>query len=426
LLARIHRLTIGRLRKEIEPVSAAEFMRFLFRWQHVAAGSRLHGEAGLQEVIRQMAGFEAAASAWERHLLPLRLAKYQPELLDRLCLSGAVMWGRLTAPAGFLDAEAPGAGRGRRIVPTSVAPISLFPREDAEWLVRKGDILLFHRVGRSPGCGQLANGKEECPPFSSLSPTAQDLLGYLRLSGASFFADLVRGTGHLPSQVEDGLWELATAGLVTADGFDNLRALLDPRRRRAEGRDRARRPRHAAGRWSLLRRGESSGALSPGGRGEGEGVPAEPVARQFLRRYGVVFRDLLCRETLSLPWRDLLGQYRRMELRGEIRGGRFVGGFTGEQFALPEALEALRFLRREGGPDERRGSPSHEIKISATDPLNLVGVILPGSRIPALPSNYVVFRDGLPVRAGQYREPILPVSPSREPGPARGELPSSG
>jgi ATP-dependent Lhr-like helicase len=229
-------------------------------------------------------------------------------------------------------------------------------------------------------------------PLAGLSHVARDLSRALRDGGASFFSDLVRSTSHLSSEVEEGLWELVAAGLVTADGFDNLRALMDPHRRRAEGRGRARRPRHAAGRWSLLRHagGHQPSAVSS----------VEPVARQLLRRYGVVFRDLLGREALALSWRDLLVQYRRMELQGEIRGGRFVGGFTGEQFALPEAVESLRAVRKrtESGP------VSHDIKLSASDPLNLAGVILPGPRVPAVPSNFVVFRDGAVVRAVLGRE----------------------
>ncbi len=376
LLARIHRLTIGTLRREIEPVTAAEFMRFLFQWQHVVPESRLHGEAGLLAVVRRLAGFEAAASAWERYLLPLRVSKYEPDLLDRLCLSGSVMWGRLSPHPAFEDEHEP--GRQRRIIPTNVAPMSLFPRDDAEWLLN-----IF---GGS-------SGSLEVPLVPSLGPVAQDLRRVLETRGASFFADLVRGTAHLPSEVEDGLWELAAAGLVTADGFDNLRALLDPRRRRAEGRERARRPRYSAGRWSLLRDNAEARSGSP---------PLDQAARQLLHRYGVVFRDLLGREALNIPWRDLLIQYRRMELRGEIRGGRFISGFTGEQFALPEAVETLRAMRKAG----RRsgGSPAEEIKISAADPLNLVGIILPGQRVPALPSNFVVFRDGVPVRSGSMRQ----------------------
>ena len=386
LLARIHRLTIGRLRKEVEPVTAAEFMRFLFQWQHVSPGSRLHGEAGLLDIVAQLAGFEAAASAWEPHLLRARLAKYEPELLDRLCLSGAVSWGRLS-PHPRLAQD--GDLARRRIIPTSVAPISLFPREESEWLKDA-----FHDDAASNGLD----------PFAQLSSVAQDLRRTLHERGASFFADLVRMTNHLPTEVEEGLWELVAAGLVTADGFDNLRALMDPRRRRAEGRERSRRPRHTAGRWSLLRNASShlQSAVSSepatfvtSRLTRGASASIEPVARRLLRRYGVVFRDLFGRESLALSWRDLLMQYRRMELQGEIRGGRFVSGFTGEQFALPEAVESLRAARKRNEP----GAASHDITLSASDPLNLAGVILPGPRVPAVPSNFVVFREGTVVRA---------------------------
>jgi ATP-dependent Lhr-like helicase len=368
LLARIHRLTIGKLRKEVEPVTTADFMRFLFQWQHIVSGSRQHGEAGLLEVVRQLAGFEAAASSWDSQLLRVRMAKYEPELLDRLCLSGAVSWGRLSPHPRL--AEYGEGEQVRRIMPTSVAPISLFPREDGEWLLES-----FQAETTYTGPD----------PFAMLSSVAQDLRRALQERGASFFADLVRVTGHLATEVEEGLWELVAAGLVTADGFDNLRALMDPRRRRAEGRDRSRRPRHAAGRWSLLR---SNGSLGT----EHSALSTERVARQLLRRYGVVFRDLLAREVLVHSWRDVLIVYRRLELKGEVRGGRFVSGFVGEQFALPEAVEALRAIRK--------GSGSHgtEIKLSACDPLNLAGIILPGPRVPAVPSNFIVFRDGLPVR----------------------------
>ncbi len=396
LLARIHRLTIGQLRREIEPVSATEFMRFLFQWQHVAPGARVHGDAGLLEIVRQLAGFEAAASGWERGLLPLRLAKYEPELLDRLCMSGAVMWGRLSPPGRVLGL--PGSPdeprRQRKTQPTSVIPISFFPREESEWLlhsqVRVGEV--------DPGSAGPA----------VLSPVAQDVVRSLRQHGASFFADLVRLTRRLPAEVEQGLWELAAVGLVTADGFDNLRALLDPRRRRAQGRERLRRPRHAAGRWSLLRVSGESPSTRHAGRSNGcrevGQSPAEPVARQLLRRYGVVFRDLLGRESVTLPWRELLMQYRRMEMQGAVRGGRFVSGFTGEQFALPEAVEALRALRK--GPAS--AATLQEIRISAADPLNLVGVILPGPRVASVPTNYLVFRDGVMVRAGTLREAVSP------------------
>lgn len=240
-------------------------------------------------------------------------------------------------------------------------------------------------------------------PFAQLSFVAQDLRRSLAERGASFFADLVRLTNHLPAEVEDGLWELVAAGLVTADGFDNLRALMDPRRRRAEGRARTRRLRHTAGRWSLLRHAfghQSSLPTAQHSAPKTQRGSAESVARQLLRRYGVVFRDLLVRESLVQSWRDLLVQYRRMELQGEIRGGRFVSGFTGEQFALPEAVESLRAGRKQNEP----GMVSHEMKLSASDPLNLVGIILPGPRVPAVPSNFLVFRGGDMVRAVLGRE----------------------
>jgi ATP-dependent Lhr-like helicase len=371
LLARVHRLTIGRLRKEIQPVPASEFMKFLFQWQHVEPGTRLHGEDGLNEVIHQIGGYEAAASAWERFILPARMGKYEPELLDRLCLNGSVMWARLSPHPRFAAAE--DETNRRRITPTSVAPIGLFPRESADWLMRLA-------AGEGPTVDR----------DTVLTPVAQDIRRLLQERGASFFADIARETGHLQSQVEDALWELSAAGVVTADGFDNLRALLDPRRR--QGREKSKRPRHGAGRWSLLaaRRIEVN--------------IAEQAARQFLRRYGVVFRDLLARESLSPSWRDLLVQYRRMEFQGEIRGGRFVDGFVGEQFALPEAVESLRAGRREG-PERRTGQ---EIRLSAADPLNLVGVILPGPRVASNPSNYIVFRNGVPVQSGETSnvEPI--------------------
>ena len=264
-----------------------------------------------------------------------------------------------------------------------MAPISIFPREESAWL---RDVFQDSAVSNGPD------------PFARLSHVAQDLRRTLHERGVSFFADLVRMTNHLPTEVEEGLWELAAAGLVTADGFDNLRALMDPRRRRAQGRERARRPRYTAGRWVLLqhaighRRSVSAtphSALSP------QHISAEPVARQLLRRYGVVFRDLLVRESLVQSWRDLLVQYRRMESQGEIRGGRFVSGFTGEQFALPEAVESLRAGRKQN----ESGAASHDITLSASDPLNLVGIILPGPRVPAVPSNFVRFRDGALVRA---------------------------
>ncbi|MGZ8374605.1 MAG: DEAD/DEAH box helicase [Nitrospira sp.] len=382
LLARIHRLTIGILRKEVEPVTASDFMRFLMQWQHVVPGSRQHGDAGLMEVIKQLSGFEAAASVWEPQLLRTRMAKYVPELLDRLCLSGSVSWGRLSPHPKLAQG---GETERRRIIPTSIAPISVFPRDERDWLVTA-----FHRDVVAPGPD----------PFAPLSSVAQDVCRALQQQGASFFADLVKITTHLATEVEQGLWELVAAGLVTADGFDNLRALMDPHRRGAEGRERSRRPRHSPGRWSLLRSMNmpmvalhTSMAANPVLSTRSSALPIEKVARQLLRRYGVVFRDLLARESLVSSWRDLLVQYRRMEMAGEVRGGRFVSGFAGEHFALPEAVDALRGLRKNDAA--RTGV---EVKISACDPLNLAGIMLPGPRLPAVPTNFLILKDGVVVR----------------------------
>jgi ATP-dependent Lhr-like helicase len=337
LLARIHRMTIGRLRREIEPVTTTDFMRFLARWQHVSAGAQLHGADGVLQIVKQLQGYEISASAWESEILPRRIAKYTPDLLDQVCLSGEVMWGRVSPHPAF-ESESTGA---RRVRPTRVAPISIFLREDFDWLLA---------------------GAEQCAA-QSLSHAAREIFDVLGRSGASFFNDLVRATKRLASEVEDGLWELVAAGLVTADGFENMRALIDPKRRRGEGRGRTARPRHAAGRWALL----------PHGAGDEH---IEKHARQLLRRWGVVFRDILARESLAPAWRDLLVVLRRMEARGEIRGGRFASGFVGEQFALPEALDLLRAVRRSPGTEE--------IRVPAADPLNLAGILLPGARVSAL------------------------------------------
>jgi len=346
LLARIHRLTIGRLRKEIEPVPASTFMKFLFQWQHVAPGAWLHGEEGLRQIIEQLAGFEAPSVAWERHIFPARMSKYDPDLLDRLCLGGAVMWSRLSPPS-------------ERVSLTSAAPISLLPREQSEWLIRS------------------------TPSRGGLSAFAEKVHQYLRERGASFAADISRATALDQSEVDEALFELTAAGLLTADGFENLRSLLERGRHRNGGRHRNHRTRHA-GRWSLLTVPRPD-TMAPLER-------SQQAARQLLKRYGIVFRELLGRESLDVAWRDVLVQCRRMELRGEIRGGRFVDGFVGEQFALPEAVESLRALRR-SRPD---ASDPQEIKVAAADPLNLLGVILPGPRVPSTSSGYLLFRNGVP------------------------------
>jgi ATP-dependent Lhr-like helicase len=341
VLARIHRMTIGRLRREIEPVSTADFIRFLSRWQHLAPGSQLHGLDGALQVIRQLQGYEISAAAWETQILPRRIARYSPDLLDQLCLSGEVVWGRLSPHPAF---ERPEPGRVR---PTRVAPLTIFLREDSGWLV----------AAAQSGAGAVED---------SLSHAAREVLAALRQHGASFFPDLTRATGRLSSEVEDGLWELVAAGLVTADGFENLRSLVDPKRRRGEGRGRSARPRHAAGRWALMRPVAGPAQESH-----------EAFANQLLLRWGVVFRDLLARETLAPAWRDLLTVLRRMEARGEIRGGRFVAGLVGEQFARTEAIDLLRAMRR----SEDHGE---SVTVAAADPLNLAGILLPGARVSAL------------------------------------------
>lgn len=371
LLARIHRRTVKSLRLEIEPVSAADFMRYLFRWQHVIPSARLHGESGLLEILRQLSGYEAAASAWEPHILSSRLMNYRPDNLDYLCLRGTITWGRLSPPT--LDQGPSGYKRKQRVTPTSVAPICLFPREDSEWLIP-----LARKV----------SGIQQAFVPEILSAVAQDVHQYLQQYGASFFGDLVKGTQHLQAEIEQALWELASVGLVTADGFDNLRSLLDPHRRRGERKHHNKRTRHTIGRWVLLHRATHL----PTKKQPSETDTIEAITHQLLQRYGIVFRDLLKREALTLPWRDLLVYFRRLELRGEIRGGRFVAGFTGEQFALPDALEALRAVRK----DPQIGA--QEVRLSGVDPLNLAGIILPGPKITALPNNVVVFRDGVTVK----------------------------
>ena len=330
VLARIHRLTIGTLRREIEPVSTAAYLTFLQRWQHVAPASRLHGIDGTLQIVRQLEGYEIPAFAWEAQILPARVAGYRPELLDRLCYAGDVMWGRLT-PHPALEPSL--LTERTRVRPTRLAPIALFLRANAEELI----------VRRASDVG-------------ALSHVAREVLEQIERFHAPFFAEIARATKRLPSEVEEALWQLVAAGLVTADGFDALRSLSDAKRRLGEKGLRAR-PRSSSGRWTLLQAAT-------------ERIEREAFARRLLARWGVVFRDVIARESLAPPWRELLAVLRRMEARGEIRGGRFVAGFVGEQFALPEAVDALRAVRRTGAEAER-------VTLGAYDPLNLAGIILP-------------------------------------------------
>ncbi len=343
LLARIHRRTMGRLRAAVEPVSAADYMRFLFAWHGVrevagagpAADPRRVGIDGLSEVVAQLQGLELPAAAWEAHVLPARLRDFDPRSLDLLCLSGAVVWGRL-------------APRDAHTAPGRAAPIALMLR---------------------PAAAELL---VPAPYPDDLPPRAAALLGRLATGGPAFTAELV-GDGD-PDAVRDALWLLVSAGWITADGFDALRHLIGGRTGRVPA---------GGGRWAILR--------TPGDAVDRRDPAA--LVDLLLRRYGVLFPDLLLRESHAPRWRILLPELRRREARGELRGGRFVGGFSGEQFALPAAVDALRGIRR------RAPATPRFVRLSGADPLNLVGITSPGERVPALVDNAVLYRDGVPIAA---------------------------
>jgi|HubBroStandDraft_1064217.scaffolds.fasta_scaffold01067_9 ATP-dependent Lhr-like helicase len=371
LLARIHRLTLGTLRKQIQPVNAAQFMRWLLRWQHVTPETHLLGERGTLEALQQLQGFEAPANAWEQQILARRVANYDPAVLDRLCLTGAVGWGRLSPhPATLGERD----GAIRRVVPTSVAPLTFFIREDADWMISRQ---------ASDGAADTVGDSGESV---GLSHAARAVLTHLRQRGASFFADIVRGTGRIKAELETALWELVTAGMITADGFDNIRALIDPKRRAGHGKGHNARPRHSAGRWSLL---YTSEALD-------RSRVMESVCWTLLKRYGVVFREMVARETMAPRWRELLIALRRLEDQGEIRGGRFISGFLGEQFALPVAVESLRASARQPRSGE-------VVTLSAADPLNLVGILIPGDRLSSSSGKTITLVDGI---AADSAEPL--------------------
>ena len=375
ILARIHRSTIGRLRKEIEPVPVASLIRFLLEWQHATPGSRLTGEIGMVEVVEQLQGFEAAAAGWESALLPHRLTDFRPTTLDALCFGGEVAWGRFARRDGI---EQPGAGLSRN------GPVSLGLREDVGWLLD--------------------------PPNEAieLRGAPADVRDYLATRGASFMPDVVVGTGRLPSEVEDALWVLVAAGMVTADGFGALRGLVSGLTKKVKRTTRfTRRSRvgatagRAGSRWSLLtqpapsddepvERMPAAFRQAQDQRASLDPETIEARAAQLLRRYGVVTRELVAREPMAPPWNLLARTYRRAEARGEVRGGRFVAGLIGEQFALQEAIGALRAVHR-------RELTGEVVRISAVDPLNLVGIITPGPRVPAVLGNDVLYRDGVPL-----------------------------
>jgi ATP-dependent Lhr-like helicase len=380
LLARIHRATLKRLRAEIEPVTARDFLRFLLAWQKLAPDRRMQGPEALEALVAQLEGFEAPAAAWEADILPSRLDCYDPAWLDDLCRSGRVTWARLRAQAGRPGGERPGTP-----VPLRTAPLALLMRRHAPLWTGLAD-------ARSNG---EPNGR------------AQEVADFIRAHGASFFDEIMSGTGMLRTQVEAALAELVASGIVTSDSFAGLRALLQPasQRRSATGR------RHKgasimeqAGRWALARR-------APGVQSGSQHDDAiEHVARRLLLRYGVICLRLLEREAPFLPpWRDLLRVYRKLESRGEIRGGRFILGLPGEHFALPEAIGLMREIRR--------GAPGGQVvSLSAADPLNLIGILTPGPKLAALTGNRFILRDGLPIAvlAGGSVEFLVQLEPAEE------------
>ena len=384
LLARIHSYTLNRLRKEIEPVSAADFMRFLFVWQKVAADHQVQGPDSVASILDQLEGFEAPAGSWESEILPARVADYDPAWLDALCLSGRLTWLRLSRP---------------RLSPDKVSSSSPV-RSTPVVLLNRKNVRTWSRSFPAP---EEFNGAQ----LTTNTVTVHD---YLKEHGASFFVDIVAGTNLLPSMVEEALGELVFRGMVSADSFTGLRALLTPlsktTHREVEKRRRKRKAFYSmdeAGRWVRLRSEEQGQAPVPTERhGDNHNQSAdrevvEAVAAKLLQRYGVVFRKLLDRESINVPWRDLLRVYRRLEARGEIRGGRFVGGFSGEQFATSEAVQLLRSIRRT--PAE-----SLMVSINAADPLNLIGVITPGSRLAPASSNRLLYRDGVPIAVLEAKE----------------------
>ena len=373
LLARVHRYTMDRLRREIEPVSQSDYLRFLLAWQRVDPDERAEGPESLNAILEQLEGFEAAASAWEGEILPARMKEYDPSWLDALCLSGRWVWGRATAPG-------PNGG-ARRSGPVRATPLALLSR------------------------GGLENWREIAGPSDpsvlELSGDARSVYELLSTRGASFFGEIAQRAGLLHTQLEIALGELVAWGLVTSDSFTGLRALLVPAHKRPPV-DRRRGSSISlfgmenAGRWSLLHPAIPEMSLAPPAAPSRDAV--EAVAWSLLRRYGVVFRRLLERETLLPPWRDLLMVFRRLEARGEIRGGRFVDGFSGEQYALADAVGRLRAVRK-------LPKKSVLVSVSAADPLNLVGIATPGDRIPALAGNRLLFRDGEPIALLEGREP---------------------
>lgn len=371
VLAKINKYTLKRLRNEIKPVSKAEYVRFLFEWHRLDPEDRPEGPNSLAEILNRLEGYEAPAAAWEGEILPARLKEYDPVWLDVLCLSGRVVWGRLSPP--MVKSGLKKAG------PIRTTPVMIVDREHLEtWQ----DLERFSDV--------------EQPEFT---PDAATVLAFLKQRGACFFDDIARGTRMLKTRLERAMGELVNWGLISSDSFTGLRALITPSNLRPsltgkKGRNgrRAVFGMEHAGRWSLL--------TPPEFEDESDEMPVnelEHIARVLLKRYGVVFRALTDREDNLPSWRELVRVFRLMEARGEVRGGRFVDGIWGEQYALTEAVGAMRKVRKK----EKTGSL---VSLSAADPLNLVGVLLPGKKIPAYTGNRILFRDGTPIAVLQGGE----------------------
>ncbi len=405
ILQRIHRLTLGTLRKRVEAVPPAVYIRWLLGWQHLAPQTQLAGEEGLLEVLSKLEGFEAPAVEWERTLLPSRIADYDPQWLDALCLSGAVGWGRVSPHPAWQVGE---GSAPRRVIPTNAAPITFFVRESADWLP--------HALA--------AQCVDEAILLKAISADALAVRNLLRQRGACFSNDIQRLLAFTRQQAQHALWELATAGIASADGFDQLRGMMDPRRKAAAqapaSLNRRAAARTTAGRWSLLC--DEAGPLqllskpTPAERQAAAIATArladaahESAARMLLCRYGILFRDLLERESNAPKWRDLLNILRRLEARGEIRGGRFVSGFSGEQYALPEAVDSLR--------EAKHSASAADLRVAAADPMNLVGIIVPGTRVPAVPGRYLTFRNGAVVQEDPIPRASQPESEISEPLP---------
>ncbi len=405
ILQRIHKLTIGIRRREVEPVAPATFMRWLLRWQHLAPQTQLAGEEGLLEVLTQLEGFEAPAIEWERSLLPARVAEYNPGWLDRLCLSGAVGWGRVSPHPAF----AAGDGSGpRRVIPSNAAPITFYVRDSAEWLA--------HALEEQCVDDRKLN--------QALTPDALRTWELLKARGACFIEDVQRMLVLTRQHAQVALWELAAAGLAAADGFDQLRAMIDPERKPAAVATH-RKMRSAAGRWSLFS-ADIPTMVDPLEKARRADAAVESAARMLLARYGVVFRDLVARESNIPRWGALLRMLRRLEDRGEVRGGRFVNGFGGEQFALPEAVESLRAARHRDSEET--------VTVAGADPMNLAGILIPGERVAAAPGRSVVFYNGtlaegnpvhrdVRVARAQRKRPTIPQVPAVTINQPSGSLP---